>query len=520
MPRLKYYNTKTNTWEYVSADGKSAYDYAKDAGFTGTEEEFSQKLVTEVDDSLSIESRAADAKAVGDALANKIEAPSTATVGQTIAVKSVDESNKPTDWETINMPVKNIEDVTHFVEQTRMTGFYFYLANPLPNGFYYYDMDKYGKMLYAVIINAEGTAVDKNFSIYYPRLFHINSNDTDIIITVYNSNGAISRYSYDIANKIYNFENLAYNTKTVDELLNNKISSPTIAEIGQLLSVKAIDENGKPTEWEASNIPSIDGLATEEYVNSAIANIDIPEVDGVIKYNEVQELTDEQRKQARYNISKFNWITFSDSYGTYIYAISENSVNYEIAKTITNATNNGNINAMDDIISWLYSIVSEGAIASSSEAFLNTARGIASDCDALVNGGAISSNYVIKAVTCNKFFEEANSQIFIEPIGNNIIHIYAYNYYYNTVINVHYDKNTDTITEFSSKHSFITDNFSSNGYAANAKAVGDALTTKIDRSEIEEIDAIEILAETGLISPIAAEDGSAYTDENGAMYSL
>lgn len=40
------------------------------------------------------------------------------------------------------------------------------------------------------------------------------------------------------------------------------------------------------------------------------------------------------------------------------------------------------------------------------------------------------------------------------------------------------------------------------------------------RSEIEEIDAIELVTETGLVSPAAAEDGSIYTDENGALYSL
>lgn len=46
------------------------------------------------------------------------------------------------------------------------------------------------------------------------------------------------------------------------------------------------------------------------------------------------------------------------------------------------------------------------------------------------------------------------------------------------------------------------------------------LGTKVDRSEIEENDAIEIVAKAGLVTPIAAEDGSVYTDENGAMYSL
>lgn len=42
----------------------------------------------------------------------------------------------------------------------------------------------------------------------------------------------------------------------------------------------------------------------------------------------------------------------------------------------------------------------------------------------------------------------------------------------------------------------------------------------IFRSEIEEEDAISIAMEAGLISPVAAEDGSIYTDENGVLYSL
>lgn len=40
------------------------------------------------------------------------------------------------------------------------------------------------------------------------------------------------------------------------------------------------------------------------------------------------------------------------------------------------------------------------------------------------------------------------------------------------------------------------------------------------KSEIEESDAVELVAELDLVSPIAAEDGSIYTDENGDLYSL
>ena len=40
------------------------------------------------------------------------------------------------------------------------------------------------------------------------------------------------------------------------------------------------------------------------------------------------------------------------------------------------------------------------------------------------------------------------------------------------------------------------------------------------RSEVEEEDAIQIVADMGLVSPIAAEDGAVYTDENGDVYTL
>lgn len=46
------------------------------------------------------------------------------------------------------------------------------------------------------------------------------------------------------------------------------------------------------------------------------------------------------------------------------------------------------------------------------------------------------------------------------------------------------------------------------------------LSFKIDRSEVREIDAIQIATKTGLVSPTVAEDGSIYTDENGVLYTL
>ena len=48
------------------------------------------------------------------------------------------------------------------------------------------------------------------------------------------------------------------------------ISTPTTAEIGQTIVVKAVDENGKPTEWEAANMVSGGGsLTADDWVKIA-----------------------------------------------------------------------------------------------------------------------------------------------------------------------------------------------------------------------------------------------------------
>lgn len=64
----------------------------------------SATMPSSTDTSLTLPNSAADAKVVGDALAEKITTPSTASVGQTIMVKAVDEDGKPTEWEAVDFP--------------------------------------------------------------------------------------------------------------------------------------------------------------------------------------------------------------------------------------------------------------------------------------------------------------------------------------------------------------------------------------------------------------------------------
>lgn len=65
-------------------NGKSAFEYAVEGGYSGTEEQFGVDL---------------------SKVSNKITAPETAQIGQTIVVKSVNDAMQPTEWECANLPI-------------------------------------------------------------------------------------------------------------------------------------------------------------------------------------------------------------------------------------------------------------------------------------------------------------------------------------------------------------------------------------------------------------------------------
>lgn len=81
---------------FPSKAGDSAYEIAQKNGFEGTEEEWLASLVGP---------RGPQGPAGKDAdLSGLVEAPETATVGQTIVVKEVDENGKPVLWEAADFP--------------------------------------------------------------------------------------------------------------------------------------------------------------------------------------------------------------------------------------------------------------------------------------------------------------------------------------------------------------------------------------------------------------------------------
>ena len=118
---LKVRDADGTVHEIYALQGKSAYQYAVEGGYTGTEEEFAAKLAEEIPDALPNPNALTFTGAVtgsydgsapleveipsgGGAAGDYIPIPASAEVGQTIVVKAVDENGKPTEWEAVDLP--------------------------------------------------------------------------------------------------------------------------------------------------------------------------------------------------------------------------------------------------------------------------------------------------------------------------------------------------------------------------------------------------------------------------------
>lgn len=54
---------------------------------------------------------------------------------------------------------------------------------------------------------------------------------------------------------------------TITEIQRSSISAPATAQVGQIIVVKEVDENGKPIAWEAVDFPA---PVTDEHINELI----------------------------------------------------------------------------------------------------------------------------------------------------------------------------------------------------------------------------------------------------------
>lgn len=257
------------------------------------------------------------------------------------------------------------------------------------------------------------------------------------------------------------FETYALLKNHISKLSDEKVSNPKTAEVGQILEVEEVDENGKPTKWKCVDNPAV---------------LTIP-----------QELTDEQKAQARANIDEYEWRTCADVYGTYTYAIYDNTVDYDIAKNTLNTSGNGALNALEDIVSWSFYLIG----AHIPEIGKDICKGIVDNFDALKQNGALRGNSIV--IVKPSHLCQGTGAITINKINRNgATHSFQFKDN-NIVCDVLYNKDTDTIVECSSYAFYITKSFTKAGLPIDAKVVGDKfeeLSTAIidlEKNTIKEI---------------------------------
>ena len=99
--------------------------------------------------------------------------------------------------------------------------------------------------------------------------------ENGVFIAVYDSK---SYYSTDAITWYSDSEALIQNSHSItDEVRNllldgHTIPVPDVAEVGDTIVVKSVDAKGNPIEWETKK------LATEEYVDTALENIQVPDI--------------------------------------------------------------------------------------------------------------------------------------------------------------------------------------------------------------------------------------------------
>ena len=240
---------------------------------------------------------------------------------------------------------------------------------------------------------------------------------------------------------------------------------------------------------------------------------------------EAQELTNEQKAQARENIDKYVWYTIR-TYGineeTTEVADMHSNVNMELAIATANVSGAGDdISALGEVIDW-----SEVFLSSLNDsAKLTNVRYIISNCEALVASGAFpfTGGYEVK------FAVGGGGNLKYNIKGAKELR-YSFSISYNPVRNsyaltwgdsytrfgtITYDKTNDVILADKLVFFIFDETLTKLNRFAEAKVVGDALALKIDKSEIATDDEIlELLAQEDMLPVVADSDGALLADEN------
>lgn len=70
--------------------------------------------------------------------------------------------------------------------------------------------------------------------------------------------------------------------KRIEKRLDNTITAPAVASVGQTVIVKAVDKNGRPIEWEAVNLPEMPEIPDNYLRYEVVDEIPAEQEDGVL----------------------------------------------------------------------------------------------------------------------------------------------------------------------------------------------------------------------------------------------
>lgn len=287
----------------AGADGKSAYQYAQDGGYTGTQEEFAAKLAEEMPTALPSPNALTFSGAVTGSYDGS--AKMSARIPQVVSWANKELFNKDdlVDPGNLNsfVTVDGVEYYRYHAGGTN--GFTWDNPYPLPGSVTItargvsqyggsgdtrlktiYDDGTYGPDLYIVVSGESKTAtVTTDAS---KTLAKITGNydlenwvllDMSVMSIVANYNVGVPLADSNVPGGI--IADPATSADTVPAKIGEDgklyvpdmsggsggtasgdyIPVPSTAEVGQTIVVKAVDENGKPTEWEAVDVASGEG---------------------------------------------------------------------------------------------------------------------------------------------------------------------------------------------------------------------------------------------------------------------
>ena len=222
-----------------------------------------------------------------------------------------------------------------------------------------------------------------------------------------------------------------------------------------------------------TNIGIPEKLATEEYVDNAMAEVD---VSGVIRYDEPQSLTDEQKTQARENINAlgYNWHTIDNNRGVMFASLGSDFIpNWENGLNVE-STDTSYENTLSEFVGNLYTLMRRTQY---SDIF---AKNVVDSGLRLINAGVLldDTTYHFACVSNSSYVNNPNKIAFVSIKHQSarsrwqITDTSAWNVLRVALIN-------DDGTVYQQNLDYTDTSLTKNGLPADAKITGEALATKI-----------------------------------------